>query len=163
MTLSDWYHDQMQDLIGPFMSKGNPTGAEPVPKAALMNETQNHTISVETGKTYLFRLINIGAFAGQYVWIEGHNMTVVEVDGVYTKPKETDMIYLSVAQRCSFLVTTRNDTGANFPIIGSMDTVSTAVNGLAGGGKKYIDQLSLDAFRYVARRLKLQRHRLARV
>lgn len=124
MTVSDWYHEQMQVLIPAFMSKGNPTGAEPVPKAALMNETQNHTIPVQPGKTYLFRVINIGAFAGQYIWIEGHNMTIVEVDGVYTKPKETSMIYLSVAQRCSFLLTTRNDTSTNFPIMGSMDTVS---------------------------------------
>lgn len=125
MTLSDWYHEQMQVLIPPFMSKGNPTGAEPVPQAALMNETQNHTISVEPGKTYLFRLINIGAFAGQYVWFEGHNMTIIEVDGVYTKPKEANMIYLSIAQRCSFLLTARNDTDSNFAIVGSMDTVRT--------------------------------------
>jgi iron transport multicopper oxidase len=125
MTLSDWYHDQMQDMIPPFMSKGNPTGAEPVPKAALMNETQDLKIAVQPGKTYLFRVINIGAFAGQYLWFEGHNMTVVEVDGVYTKPMETDMIYVSVAQRCSFLVTAKNDTDANYALIGSMDTVRT--------------------------------------
>lgn len=113
----------MQDLIPQFMGRGNPTGAEPVPQAALMNETQNHTISVQPGKTYLFRLVNIGAFAGQYVWFEGHNMTIVEVDGVYTKPLEASMIYLSVAQRCSFLITARNDTDSNFAIVGSMDTV----------------------------------------
>lgn len=127
LSLSDWYHEQMQVLIPPFMSKGNPTGAEPVPQAALMNETQNLTVSVEPDKTYLFRVVNIGAFAGQYLWIEGHTMTVVEVDGVYTKKAEADMIYLSVAQRCSFLVTTKKGTGQNFPIIGSMDTVSALV------------------------------------
>lgn len=114
----------MQVLIPPFMSKGNPTGAEPVPKAALMNDTQNLTISVEPEKTYLFRVVNMGAFAGQYLWIEGHNMTIVEVDGVYTKPAVADMIYVSVAQRCSFMVTTKKGDTANFPIIGSMDTVS---------------------------------------
>ncbi|KAK0389312.1 hypothetical protein NLU13_2887 [Sarocladium strictum] len=122
LTLSDWYHEQMQILIPPFMSKGNPTGAEPVPQAALLNETQNLTISVEPEKTYLFRVINIGAFASQYLWIEGHNMTIVEVDGVYTKPAVADMIFVSVAQRCSFLVTTKKDVSANFPIVGSMDT-----------------------------------------
>ncbi|EON96306.1 putative iron transport multicopper oxidase fet3 protein [Phaeoacremonium minimum UCRPA7] len=122
LTFSDWYHDEMPGLIKFFMSKANPTGAEPVPNAALINETQNLTISVEPGKTYLFRTINMGAFAGQYVWFEGHNMTIVEVDGVYTQPAEAEMIYISAAQRCSFLVTTRNDTSANFPIVGSMDT-----------------------------------------
>ncbi|KAF9870500.1 multicopper oxidase [Colletotrichum karsti] len=122
VTLSDWYHDQMANLIPPFMSKGNPTGAEPVPQAALMNDTQNLKIPVQPGKTYLVRMINVAAFAGQYVWIEGHNFTIVEVDGVYTEPTDASMIYISAAQRYSFLVRTLNNTGSNFAIVGSMDT-----------------------------------------
>lgn len=67
----------------------------------------------------------MGAFAGQYLWAEDHNMTIVEVDGVYTKPMVTDMIYLAVAQRCSFLITTANDTKKTYAVVGSMDTVHT--------------------------------------
>ncbi|KAH6610266.1 iron transport multicopper oxidase fet3 precursor [Trichoderma cornu-damae] len=122
LTLSDWYHDQMATLLPAFLGKTNPTGAEPVPKAALMNETQNLTIPVQPNATYMFRVINIGAFAGQYLWIEGHTMRIVEVDGVYTEAAEADMVYISAAQRVSFLVTTKNDTSANFPIVSSMDT-----------------------------------------
>ncbi|KAL7781260.1 Cupredoxin [Trichoderma afarasin] len=122
LTLSDWYHDQMQTLLPQFLTKNNPTGAEPVPKAALMNETQNLTLPVEPNKTYMFRVINIGAFAGQYLWIEGHTMRIVEVDGIYTEAAEADMVYISAAQRVSFLLTTKNDTSANFPIVSSMDT-----------------------------------------
>lgn len=120
-TLSDWYHDQMPDVIPTFINVLNPTGAEPVPDAALMNDKQNDTIKVQPGKTYLVHLVNMGAFANQYFWIEGHNMTVVEVDGVWTEPMVTDQIYITVAQRYSFLVTMRNDTSANFPITGAMD------------------------------------------
>ncbi|KAG5940061.1 hypothetical protein E4U59_002717 [Claviceps monticola] len=122
LTLSDWYHDEIRDLIPQFLSKTNPTGAEPVPNAALINDTQNVTVSVQPGKTYHFRVINMGAFAGQYLWFEGHKMRIVEVDGVYTKQAEADMIYLSAAQRVSFLLTTKNDTNANFPFVASMDT-----------------------------------------
>lgn len=124
LTLSDWYHDQMATLLPTFLTKTNPTGAEPVPKAVLMNETQNLTISVEPNKTYMFRVLNIGAFAGQYVWIEGHTMRIIEVDGIYTEAAEAEMVYIAAAQRVSFLLTTKNDTSANFPIISSMDTVS---------------------------------------
>ncbi len=123
MSVSDWYHDQMHGLIARFMSKANPTGAEPVPKSALLNETQDLSVPLQPGKTYLFRMVNMGAFAGQYVWFEGHNMTILEVDGIYTHPAEASMIYLSAAQRCSFLITARNNTAANFPIVASMDTV----------------------------------------
>ncbi|KAG5914460.1 hypothetical protein E4U42_000478 [Claviceps africana] len=122
LTLSDWYHDEIRNLIPQFLSKTNPTGAEPVPNAALINDTQNVTVSVQPSKTYLFRVINIGAFAGQYLWFEGHKMRIVEVDGVYTKAAEADMIYISAAQRVSFLLTTKNDTKANFPFVASMDT-----------------------------------------
>ncbi|KAK5160948.1 hypothetical protein LTS14_000741 [Recurvomyces mirabilis] len=122
LTVSDWYHAEMPGLLASFVSYKNPTGAEPVPKSALMNDTQNLTIPVEPGKTYFFRLTNIGAFAGQYFWIEGHTMQIIEVDGVYTEPAEASMIYLTAAQRYGFLVTMKTDDSANFAMMGSMDT-----------------------------------------
>ncbi|KAI9701198.1 MAG: hypothetical protein M1836_001867 [Candelina mexicana] len=121
LTLSDWYHDQMPPLIARFMRYSNPTGAEPVPDAALMNDTQNLKVAVQPGKTYLFRIINMAAFAAQYFWFEGHSMRIVEVDGIYTEPAEADLIYITAAQRYSLLVTAKNDIGSNFAFVGSMD------------------------------------------
>lgn len=113
----------MTKLLPEFINKANPTGAEPVPNAALWNDTQNLTVSIEPGKTYLFRVVNVGAFAGQYIWFEGHNMTIVEVDGIYTEKSTAQAIYLGAAQRCSFLITAKNDSSQNFPFVASMDTV----------------------------------------
>ncbi|KAI9862602.1 MAG: hypothetical protein M1824_001151 [Vezdaea acicularis] len=121
LTLSDWYHEQMPTLMSQFLNRRNPTGAEPVPQAALMNDTQNITVAVQPGKTYLFRVVNMAAFAAQYLWFEGHTMRVVEVDGIYTDPAEATMIYLTAAQRYSVLITMKNDTDANFAFVGSMD------------------------------------------
>lgn len=67
LTFSDWYHESMPKLISGFVNIANPSGAEPVPQAALVNDTQNLTVNIEPGKTYMFRMINIGAFAAQYV------------------------------------------------------------------------------------------------
>lgn len=111
----------MHNLLASFLSIANPSGAEPVPQAALFNDTQNLTFSVQPGKTYLFRMINMGAFAAQYVWFEDHTMRIVEVDGVYTEPTEANMIYVTAAQRYSVLVTMKNDTKSNFAFVGSMD------------------------------------------
>jgi iron transport multicopper oxidase len=122
ITLSDWYHDQMPGLIRErFLTVTNPTGAEPVPNSALMNDTQNLQINVEPGKTYLMRFINMAAFAAQYVWIDGHSFRIVEVDGVWTEEAEAELIYISAAQRYSVLLTTKNDTSTNFAINGAMD------------------------------------------
>ncbi|KAI0025244.1 multicopper oxidase [Xylariomycetidae sp. FL0641] len=122
LTVSDWYHAQTGALRPAFLGKGNPTGAEPVPRAALWNDTRDLGVAVAPGRTYLVRVANVGAFAGQYVWFEGHAMTVVEVDGVYTRPARAEMLYLAAAQRCSFLLTTKNETGRNYAFVASMDT-----------------------------------------
>lgn len=121
LTVSDWYHDEIPKLMKSFISVTNPTGAEPVPNAALMNDTFNLTTPVEPGKTYMFRIINIGAFAGQYFWFEGHTMRIVEVDGIYTEAAEAELIYITPAQRYSVLVTMKNDTSTNYAFVGSMD------------------------------------------
>lgn len=118
----------MPHLLKAFISVANPTGGEPIPKAALMNDTQNLTTLVEPGKTYMFRIINMGAFAAQYLWFEGHSMQIVEVDGVYTEATETDMIYLTAAQRYSVLIKTKNDTSSNFAYVGSMDQVCSGLS-----------------------------------
>jgi iron transport multicopper oxidase len=131
LTLADWYHQLPSSLLKGFISYANPTGAEPVPDAALHNDTQGLKIAMEAGKTYMFRVINIGAFAGQYFWIEGHNMSLIEVDGVYTEQATADMIYITAAQRYSFLITARNDTQANFAITSSMDEVLFQFNSLS--------------------------------
>jgi iron transport multicopper oxidase len=123
VSLTDWYHTQVSLLMQSFVSVLNPTGAEPIPDSALMNDTSTLNITATPGQTYLFRFINVGAFASQYVWFEGHNMSVVEVDGVWTSPTEADLIYITPAQRYSVLVTMQNQSSTNFPFISSMDTV----------------------------------------
>jgi iron transport multicopper oxidase len=111
----------MPGLIKSFLSVSNPTGAEPVPNSALMNDTQNHTIAVEPGKTYFLRIVNMAAFAAQYFWIEDHTMIIIEVDGVYHKPTEASQLYITAAQRYGVLLTTKNTTSTNSAIVGSMD------------------------------------------
>ncbi|QDS77480.1 hypothetical protein FKW77_000023 [Venturia effusa] len=121
LTLSDWYHQLPSTLLKRFISYANPTGAEPVPESALMNDTQNLQIKVKPGTTYMFRVINMAAFAPQYLWFENHTMSIIEIDGVYTEPSDAQMIYITPAQRYSFLITMKNETSSNYAIQGSMD------------------------------------------
>ena len=39
-------------------------------------------LSFEPGKTYRLRIINTAAFAMFYFWIDGHEMRIIEADGV---------------------------------------------------------------------------------
>ncbi|KAI5479835.1 laccase [Pseudohyphozyma bogoriensis] len=124
IVISDWYHDQHATLIKEFMNIYNPTGAEPVPDSGLIYVSQNgtylpgfnenSTMTFVPGKTYRLRIINAGAFAMWYVWVDGHQMRVIEADGTDTEEYNASSISLGIAQRYSVLVTARNDTSENF-------------------------------------------------
>ena len=53
---------------------------------------ENATLPFEPGKTYRLRVINTSAFSGFYFWIDGHDMRIIEADGV--SPKYLDIPYL---------------------------------------------------------------------
>ncbi|ANB12409.1 ferroxidase FET3 [Sugiyamaella lignohabitans] len=122
VTLSDWYHETIESIDPSFLSLYNPSGAEPIPDSFLFNDTQNSKIPVKPNTTYMLRIINIGAFVAQYFYIEGHNMTIVEVDGVYTEPTPADILYVHVAQRYTVLFTTKDTTDTNYAIVTVADS-----------------------------------------
>ncbi|KAL5524740.1 FET3_1 [Sanghuangporus sanghuang] len=132
VVVGDWYHDEHQVLLKEFISIANPGGAEPVPKAPLIYFAQNGTyldgfngnasIAFEGGKTYRLRIVNTAAFAMFFFWIDGHQMRIIEVDGVDTEEMPVDLLSLTVAQRYSILVTALNDSTANWAIHANMDT-----------------------------------------
>jgi len=124
LTVSDWYHTQAPYLIQYFQSKLNEDlhgGSEPVPNATLINEAQNVKFSIKPGKTYLFRIINMGGFAAQYLQFDQHDMTVVEVDGVYTEPHRVSQLFVAAAQRYSVIVKTKHNPKQNFAITLTMN------------------------------------------
>ncbi|KAJ2802108.1 ferroxidase fet3 [Coemansia guatemalensis] len=125
VTLEDWYHDQAAELLQEFLSWKNPGGAEPVPSGALINGVggkQTAKLAFEAGKTYRLRIINMSALATFHFSIEGHQMRVVEVDGVDTEAAEVGNVRLAAAQRTSVLVTAHNSTAHNYVFHADMDT-----------------------------------------
>ncbi|QLL31818.1 hypothetical protein HG536_0B06860 [Torulaspora globosa] len=124
IQLSDLYWKPYYEVTQEFMSRYNPTGAEPIPQNLLFNNTLNATLDFEPGKTYLMRFINSGLFVSQYVALEEHELTIVEVDGVYVKPNVTDLLYIATGQRMSVLVKAKeHDPGRNFALMQMMDEV----------------------------------------
>lgn len=126
ITLSDWYHQQMPELLNSYLSESNEAafqGNEPLPDSALINDSTNTKIKVLPNKTYLVRIVCIGNWPG-HTWVfDGHEMTVVEVDGVYTEPYPVGDKFLRIAtgQRMSVLIKTKPDTSKNFAIWDTMD------------------------------------------
>ncbi|KAJ2747348.1 ferroxidase fet3 [Coemansia sp. BCRC 34301] len=68
----------------------------------------------EPNKTYRLRLLNIGSTFMFRFGIEGHDMHVIEVDGVATDKQQVNSVLLGVAQRVSVLVTARPEMTNNY-------------------------------------------------
>lgn len=121
LQIAEWYHENITTLTSAFLNRYNPTGAEPIPDALLFNGTMNGTWNVEPDTTYYMRLINSGGFVSQYVWMEDHTFTVVAIDGLYVEPNETEVIYITVAQRYDVLIHTKNTTDKNYAFMQRFD------------------------------------------
>jgi iron transport multicopper oxidase len=87
----------------------------------LINEAQNVHIPIEPNKAYLFRIINMSGFAAQYFQFDQHEMSVVEIDGVYTHAHQVNQIFLTAAQRYSVIVKSKPDNNQNYAVIASMN------------------------------------------
>lgn len=61
-------------------------------------------MEVESGKMYLLRIVNAALNDELFFAIAGHNMTVVEIDAVYTKPFTTRAILTAPGQTTNVLV-----------------------------------------------------------
>lgn len=123
MTVTDWYHEQMPYLLPVYLSpEKTPDGAEPIPYSALINELPTSSFALQPGKTYFFRIINMAAFSQIYINFEDHDMTVIEVDGVYTESQRMKSIYIATGQRYGVLVTAKTTATRNYAIVATLDT-----------------------------------------
>ena len=95
--------------------------AEPVPDSAILNDNATTSFAITPGKTYMVRIINMSNFASFFVKFDQHEMTIIEVDGVYTVAQKADFGYLSNAQRMSVLITAKSTNDENFAFVGAMD------------------------------------------
>lgn len=123
LTLTDFYHEQMPALIKEYESPSDHPQWEPLPDSALINDARDTTFHVAPGKTYLVHLICVANWPGHAIIFDSHDLTVVEVDGVYTEPYHTGEKYirLTAGQRMSVLIHTKNETSRNYAIWDTMD------------------------------------------
>ncbi|KAH9479120.1 Laccase-2 [Psilocybe cubensis] len=102
ITLSDWYEK-------PAPSAGN----FPTPNATLVNglgrafngpASPLTVINVAEDIRYRFRLVSMSCDPNYNFSIDGHTMTIIEVDGVSVQPLEVDSIQIFAGQRYSFVL-----------------------------------------------------------
>jgi len=133
--LQDWYHRSGSSIrtgldSEPFIwlgdaqsflinGKGRYEGCVSNPNAALCDpdctaEKYLSSVSVEAGKTYLFRIINAASLVAVNLAIAKHSMTVVRADGTYVEPLILPNLDVNVGQRYSVLIDTAQKPNTSY-------------------------------------------------
>ncbi|XVE93643.1 hypothetical protein REPUB_Repub01dG0211800 [Reevesia pubescens] len=121
IILGEWWNNDVEEIV----KQGNKLGLPPNTSDAhtingkpgpLFPCSEKHTFAmeVEQGKTYLLRIINAALNDELFFAIAGHNMTVVEIDAVYTKPFTTQAILIAPGQTTNVLVQATQAAGRYF-------------------------------------------------
>ncbi|KAF8351839.1 Cu-oxidase-domain-containing protein [Amanita rubescens] len=104
ITLMDWYHLPSPQVLQTFgfplshLINGRGRVADSNVSAALT------VINVDPMKRYRYRLINSACFAAYNFSIDGHDLTVIEIDGTETVPHTVGVVPIFAGQRVSVVV-----------------------------------------------------------
>ncbi|OAY62933.1 Monocopper oxidase-like protein SKU5 [Ananas comosus] len=145
LFIGDWYTKNHTDLRK-MLDDGKDLG---MPNGVLMNGKGPYryndslvpagidyeTINVEPGKTYRFRVHNVGVSTSLNFRIQDHNLLLVETEGSYTNQQNYSNLDIHVGQSYSFLVTMDQNASSDYYIVASPRFVNeslwTRVTGVA--------------------------------
>ncbi|MCL7023832.1 hypothetical protein MKW94_020226 [Papaver nudicaule] len=99
----DWYKSNHTDLKATLDGGSN----LPLPDGLLINGrgSNGHTFTVEQGKTYRFRISNVGLASSINFRIQGHKMKLIEIEGSHTLQNTYSSLDVHLGQSYSVLVT----------------------------------------------------------
>ncbi|KAK2430919.1 laccase-4 [Trifolium repens] len=117
IILGEWWKSDVEAVVNQATNSGMPPNisdahtinGHPGPAPGCIS--QGYTLHVESGKTYLLRIINAALNDELFFKIADHKLTVVEADASYLKPFETDTIFLSPGQTTNVLLTANKLVG----------------------------------------------------
>lgn len=103
IVLSDWYHKLSPQMYNPPFT----------PDSTLINGLGRYAggpksplavVNVEQGKRYRFRIVGASCDPWFNFTIDGHQMTIIEVDGIEVEPVDVDSLAVFAGQRYSVVV-----------------------------------------------------------
>eukprot|EP01018_Ginkgo_biloba_P037334 Gb_09725 [translate_table: standard] len=90
-------------------------------------DIEYETFNVQPGKTYRFRIHNVGIATSLNFRIQNHNMLLVETEGSYTVQQNYTNLDMHVGQSYSFLVTMDQNASSDYYIVASARFVNTTI------------------------------------
>eukprot|EP00249_Psilotum_nudum_P023255 c28805_g1_i1 orf=439-2145(-) len=118
VIIGEWWNTDVEKVIKQALQSGttpNLSDAYTINglPGALYNcwAQESFSLPVVSNQTYLLRIINAGLNGELFFTIANHKMTVVEIDAVYTKTQQTDVLLITPGQTTNVLVTANQPIG----------------------------------------------------
>ncbi|KAK3031854.1 hypothetical protein RJ639_035991, partial [Escallonia herrerae] len=136
LLISDWYlksHKELRKEVENGVDLGAPDGVlfnglgpfrysdQLVPDGIAYQ-----TINVDPGKTYRFRVHNVGISTSLNFRIQNHNLLLVETEGSYTTQQNYTNMDIHVGQSYSFLVTMDQNASSDYYVVASSRFVNSS-------------------------------------
>ncbi|XP_061363417.1 L-ascorbate oxidase homolog [Gastrolobium bilobum] len=119
LLIGDWYktnHKVLRRLLDAGRSL-------PFPDALLINGQKDVAVFTgEAGKTYKFRVSNVGLATSINFRIQGHSLKLIEVEGSHTVQETYESLDVHVGQSMTFLVTLNGSTSDYYIVASSRFT-----------------------------------------
>ncbi|KAH9613087.1 hypothetical protein KSS87_001475 [Heliosperma pusillum] len=118
VVLAEWWKSDVEAVINealksglaPNVSDSHTINGHPGPLSNCPGKG-GFNLKVESGKTYMLRIINAALNEELFFKVAGHNLTVVEVDATYVKPFQTNTIIVAPGQTTNVLVKANKNIG----------------------------------------------------
>ncbi|KAG1732112.1 laccase [Suillus lakei] len=105
ITIADWYH-----IVAPVLRyiigvRANSTLINGLGRYTSGPESELAVVNVKYGKRYRLRLVGMSCEPSFNFSIDGHNLTIIETDGLLTEPLLVDSLQIFAGQRYSVVLT----------------------------------------------------------
>ncbi|EXC01488.1 hypothetical protein L484_022065 [Morus notabilis] len=118
LVLGEWWKSDVEAVINealksglaPNVSDAHTINGQPGPVSGCTSQG-GFTLPVGASKTYLLRIVNAALNEELFFKIAGHQLTVVEVDAVYTKPFKTGTVIIAPGQTTNVLLNADRKAG----------------------------------------------------
>ncbi|KAK1257881.1 Monocopper oxidase-like protein SKU5 [Acorus gramineus] len=143
LLISDWYIKSYKDLRSNLEDGGslgmpdgvlfNGLGPYNYNESVVPDGIVYETINVDPGKTYRFRVHNVGISTSLNFRIQNHNLLLVETEGSYTIQQNYTNMDIHVGQSFSFLVTMDQNASSDYYMVASARFVNETARDKATG------------------------------
>ncbi|KAJ4771972.1 Monocopper oxidase-like protein SKU5 [Rhynchospora pubera] len=139
VLISDWYtkdHKALKHRLDTGRSIGHPAG---VLINGLSSKNRKPLFMMEPGKTYRYRICNVGLKTSLNFGIQGHTMKLVEMEGSHTLQNTYELLDVHVGQCLSVLVTANQKPMDYYIVVSTRflkrTTTTTAIIRYAGSNQ----------------------------